>query len=269
MHTVKPAAESPAKKRIFFLLATTGLLMFALSIALLVFLLAPRLRQITPLLPPLIYGLGLTLIAYLAAGLTLAVLASRSTPHGATPLRFGRWVTMSMLPITVWLGRLMHLDRNRIQRSFVEVNNALAKHQIPATPQKKILVLLPHCLQSSKCAIRVTTDLRRCKNCGGCDLGPLRALMDEKPHLEIAVATGGEAARQLVRRTRPDCIIAVACERDLTHGICDVGQIPVLGVVNRRPHGPCRDTRVDIRRLCAAITELEASSAKRTTQNAA
>ena len=42
-------------------------------------------------------------------------------------------------------------------------------------------------------------------------------------------------------------------ERDLTSGIQDVFPLPVLGVLNERPFGPCFNTRVDINKLEAAI----------------
>jgi hypothetical protein len=45
---------------------------------------------------------------------------------------------------------------------------------------------------------------------------------------------------------RPKIIIGVACERDLTSGIQDSYPIPVYGIFNRRPNGPCYDTDVDL-----------------------
>ena len=45
---------------------------------------------------------------------------------------------------------------------------------------------------------------------------------------------------------KPNIIIAVACERDLTSGIQDSYPIPVFGVLHRRPFGPCFDTDVDL-----------------------
>lgn len=41
-------------------------------------------------------------------------------------------------------------------------------------------------------------------------------------------------------------IIGVACERDLTSGIQDSYPIPVYGILNSRPNGPCIDTDVDL-----------------------
>jgi len=52
---------------------------------------------------------------------------------------------------------------------------------------------------------------------------------------------------------RPRLIIAVACERDLAGGIQDSYPLPVFGITNHRPHGPCYDTEVDLERVEEAL----------------
>jgi hypothetical protein len=52
---------------------------------------------------------------------------------------------------------------------------------------------------------------------------------------------------------RPEAIVAVACELDLTTGILDSYPLPVIGVLNERPHGPCINTKVDIQKVKDAI----------------
>ena len=89
-------------------------------------------------------------------------------------------------------------------------------------------------------------------DCGRCSVGAMLGLA-HKYGCHFAVATGGTLARQMVKQARPKAIVAVACERDLTSGIQDVFPLPVLGVLNERPFGPCFNTRVDINKLEAAI----------------
>jgi hypothetical protein len=48
-------------------------------------------------------------------------------------------------------------------------------------------------------------------------------------------------------------IIGVACERDLTSGIQDSYPIPVFGILNHRPFGPCFDTDVDMKMVETAL----------------
>ena len=61
-------------------------------------------------------------------------------------------------------------------------------------------------------------------------------------------------ARRIIVENRPDAIVAVACELDLTSGILDSYPIPVLGILNERPFGPCINTRVDIQKVKDAIS---------------
>jgi hypothetical protein len=46
----------------------------------------------------------------------------------------------------------------------------------------------------------------------------------------------------------------VACERDLSSGIQDSYPLPVFGIINRRPNGPCYDTQVDLEKVEQALT---------------
>ena len=72
------------------------------------------------------------------------------------------------------------------------------------------------------------------------------------------VATGGTLARQVVKKIRPQAVLAIACERDLMSGIQDVYPLPAVGVLNIRPNGPCNNTRVDmdeVRRVLKTITK--------------
>jgi hypothetical protein len=54
---------------------------------------------------------------------------------------------------------------------------------------------------------------------------------------------------------RPEAIVAVPCELDLTTGIQDSYPIPVIGILNDRPNGPCINTKVDIQKVRSAILD--------------
>jgi hypothetical protein len=100
-------------------------------------------------------------------------------------------------------------------------------------------------LQDRDCKVKVTYRVQNCKRCGKCSIKDLLEL-SEKYGAHLAVATGGTIARRIVIDTRPDLIIAVACERDLTSGIQDTTPLPVFGIFNLRPFGPCINTRVPL-----------------------
>jgi hypothetical protein len=116
------------------------------------------------------------------------------------------------------------------------------------------LILLPHCIQDFDCEIKITGNIRNCRGCGKCEIKDLIELSDQY-HLKIAVATGGTLARRIVLENRPEAIVAVACELDLTTGIQDTYPIPVIGILNERPNGPCINTKVNIEKVRRAILD--------------
>jgi len=116
------------------------------------------------------------------------------------------------------------------------------------------LVLLPHCIQDFECQIKITGNVKNCKGCGKCEIKDLIELTDQY-QVRIAVATGGTLARRIIVENKPEAIVAVACELDLTSGIQDSYPIPVIGILNERPHGPCINTKVDIQKVKSAILD--------------
>lgn len=150
-----------------------------------------------------------------------------------------------LFPIVVGVGKLIGISVDEIRKSFIAVNNDLVMAEARRIKPERLLLLLPHCLQNHECKVRIIGNIKNCKRCGRCKIKSLIELA-EKYNIHVAVATGGTLARKIVKETRPDAIVAVACERDLTSGIQDTYPIPVFGVFNRRPNGPCYDTDVDL-----------------------
>lgn len=158
------------------------------------------------------------------------------------------------LPLMEICGKLAGIDRATVRRSFIKVNNELVlANNIRVNPEK-LLLLLPHCVQASACSLRLHFHPGNCRHCGNCQVGRLLDLK-EKYGFKMAIATGGTIARKIVVECRPKMIIAVACERDLTSGIQDSYPLPVFGILNSRPKGPCHDTLVPICHLENAIRQ--------------
>jgi hypothetical protein len=150
-----------------------------------------------------------------------------------------------LFPLLVGVGKCVGIGKYKTRRSFVVINNQLVLAEAGKVGPEKILLLLPHCLQNHECPVRIVWNVENCKACGKCKIKDLVALAG-KYGLSAAVATGGTLARKIVVEKRPKVILAVACERDLTSGIQDTYPIPVFGIFNRRPFGPCFDTDVDL-----------------------
>lgn len=149
-----------------------------------------------------------------------------------------------LFPIALSLGKLIHVKQETIKRSFIAVNNELVKSQNLQFKPTEILILAPHCLQWSKCSHKITLDVNNCKRCGKCSIDFLHKIR-EKYGVNFIVVSGGTLARKFVKELKPKGIVAIACEQDLTSGIQETSPLPVLGILNLRPYGPCYNTSLD------------------------
>ena len=159
------------------------------------------------------------------------------------------------------VGKCLGISKARTRRSFIAINNQLVLAEAKRVVPDRLLLLLPHCLQNHECKVRIIGNVYNCEGCGKCKIKDLVAL-SKKFNVPVSVATGGTLARKIVVEKRPDVIIAVACERDLTSGIQDSYPIPVFGIFNKRPFGPCYDTDVDLDLVEKGIDTFLADSQK-------
>lgn len=209
------------------------------------YLIHPRLLAINPRLDQLGFVIFLFFFAILFSGLFLITITSLSGIDLLYPHRKKSVTVKLLFPIAIVVGQLFRVDRNRLRTSFVKVNNSMTIAQSKRISGDRILVLLPHCLQIDICNRKITNNVNNCSRCGRCAVGNLVEI-GEKYGLRLEVVNGGTLARRRVSSFKPNGIIAVACERDLTLGIQDVYPIPVYGVINDRPNGPCVNTCVDM-----------------------
>ncbi len=191
--------------------------------------------------------LGIFILFYLILGSGLFLItATALTGIDLLYPHYKKSFTVTLLfPIAITLSQIMRINRNKLRASFIKVNNALTIAQRKRIKGDRILILLPHCLQIDKCNRKITNDIHNCEQCGRCPVGSLLDL-EEKYKLSFEIVNGGTLARRKILSFRPTGIVAVACERDLTLGIQDAYPIPVYGVINDRPNGPCFNTCVDM-----------------------
>jgi uncharacterized protein len=240
------------QKRIFLGLLAVTCILFTFILGVLWYVPYVGLTNIHQRLP-MILGIFFSLLLFLVGG--LLVLLALTVVLGRD-LFFSRRlrgaVIKWLLPLMSGVGKICGVSKEQVRRSFIEINNQLVLAQHPRATPDKLLLLMPHCLQFHECQFRITGSTVHCKRCGKC---PITGLVDlsEKYGVGLAVATGGTLARRIIVERRPHLIIAVACERDLSSGIQDSYPLPVFGVINHRPQGPCYDTLVDLERVEEAL----------------
>jgi hypothetical protein len=240
------------KKWGFLFLSILSLMVLIFLVFLLWYLISPRLDTINPFLSLVVKIIILLFLITVSGGLFLIVLSSALEkdflfPHGE------KQITLKILfPINLILGKVFGLSKDQIRKSFIEVNNSLFKATRKRINKDRLLILLPQCLQNYDCPYRVTTNINNCHRCGQCKIGEILQL-GEKCGAAISIATGGTLARKVIVDEKPTVIVAVACERDLSSGIQDAYPIPVYGILNQRPYGPCVNTQVDFEKLEEAV----------------
>ncbi len=179
-----------------------------------------------------------------------------STHHIIRPTglkTFSQWMLCTVFYyLAKGFAYLTFQKRDGLQESFLSFNNEVVISNFTRIENPRLLVLLPHCLQSSECKIRITNDINDCADCGRCNVSEIKQSLAPY-NVKLAVATGGSLARKLIVDNRPDIIIAVACHRDLTEGVRDSWRFPVYAILNERPNGPCFETTVNIKAIEFAI----------------
>jgi hypothetical protein len=241
-----------AKKRLFVGLvagAGTVVILFLFLVLVLPVIGLANVHPWAPYIFSLLIGTLILLVVWATSGLILNILFGRSL------LLFSKMRGLSIklfLPLMTLVGKLVGISKDKVRSSFVKVNNDLVSSQAKRYQPKELLLLMPHCLQRSKCKMRLTYSIHNCKRCGQCPIDKLIGL-SEHYGIHLAIATGGTIARRIVVQRRPKLILAVACERDLASGIQDTYPLPVFGILNFRPNGPCLDTDVPLDVLEDAI----------------
>lgn len=236
--------QQPEKRTFILLLLLTcvALVVVAVTLWLVPYVGFSNIHPKLPLIMAIVFALVVMFL--IGGGLTLLFTIIRGK-NLFLNRRIRGIVIRFLFPLLVVVGRCIGINKDQVRRAFIAMNNQLVVAEARRVPPNKLLILLPHCLQNHECTVRITGDVENCKACGNCKIKSLVEL-SRKYHVSIAVATGGTLARRIVVEKRPEMIIGVACERDLTSGIQDTYPIPVYGILNRRPNGPCYDTDVDL-----------------------
>lgn len=225
---------------LFTLFAAIAILILLSSLGIILYMIEPRLNLLHPLL---VYIARTVIIAIIIAFASIGILTITSVFTGKNLLyhnRLGQIAATRILPFALSIAQRLGIPRDRLGNSFVIFSNAIVKAS--HKPGKgKTVILLPRCLKS--------------------DLKKQVLDMGKRASIGVFTATGGGQARKIIIAERPTAIIGVACERDLISGIHDVApKMPTLGVTNKRPEGPCKNTIIDLNELKIAIETLTGKS---------
>ena len=229
----KQEQDTSESRNTFLYLSLVVLALFVVIVLLFWYLVLPRFESFGQIWATVLTGLlaaaALILVAWYII-LVIAVVGKKRYLNVC--LTRGSRLFFIMLPVVIRLAAYVGISKDRLSHSFIRVSNQLAG---PGRGPGPVLVLFPRCLRA---------DIR----------SRAKGICSRYEDVRLHTAPGGTEARQIILDTSPGAIVAVACERDLIAGIQDVApKIPVIGIPNTRPEGPCTDTTIDTDELTAAI----------------
>jgi uncharacterized protein len=232
---VPPAVkDSSAARNTVLLLGCIGLAVCAGLSFLAVYMIRPRLAQWHPAAPAVVETVLAAVWFLLLAGFALIAVSVRSRGRLGAARLLSRMSVRWVLPLALKTGAFLGQSADRISHSFIRLHNGLSFGAGERYAAGRILILLPRCLRP---------ELRESALGIAGEFG-----------ISAYVVSGGEMARRIVIEKDPSVVIAAACERDLLGGIRDLCRRRiVLGIPNRRPEGPCKDTWIDAAELREAI----------------
>lgn len=134
-------------------------------------------------------------------------------------------------------------------------NNRRIQQAFTRQRAKRVLILLPHCIQMARCKAGILDDLQSCYDCGLCPVGDyLQGVL--QAGWEGRITNRSHKAYREAREFRPDLIVAVSCPDRLLKGLTRLPEIPSFVIPLSLPHGMCVDTQFNTQRLFAAMEAL-------------
>jgi len=225
------------KKILFITVSILAVFVIAAAVLLFDWLIHPRLVQVSPLLASITIYCVIGFSMVVTIWLILFVISSVFNLRIFAPLLLVPRLINFLLNLSIGLGRMLGIPKDRLVNSFFKVHNLVLKLKKIRIKPQELMVLLPRCLKKD-----YFQSLRKLK---------------EKYDFQMFTVGGGTQARLKIRNVMPRAIIAIACERDLLTGFTEVNpKIPVIGLSNRRPEGPCKNTEIDLKQIELTIRHI-------------
>jgi hypothetical protein len=225
---------------LFFRFAALTVAAASAAVALLLYLVGPRLGTLWPPLPPVLW-IAVAVFAGLQTLYLGLVAAAYYSGKNLLPERLmERGPYLQLMNYTSLIARTFG-KRDWVEHAAIDIYNTLAVRRGRTVGKGELLVLIPRCL--SKQALDGVLEIAG------------------RYEVPVFVATRGQLARRVIRERRPRAVVAVACERDMMTGLRDVaGKLPVLGLTMQLPNGPCRDATIDLGQMEQWVRGLVAGS---------
>jgi hypothetical protein len=128
--------------------------------------------------------------------------------------------------------RFFGLEDRELYTFLIKLINSMNSTEFSRIPVAERAIFMPQCLRSSKCPAHLTPEGLKCKNCGQCDVGEARLLL-ERMGYKVFIVPGSSFIKRMVKKYRPKAIVGVGCLAEVKEGMdmADKMGLVVMGVV--------------------------------------
>jgi hypothetical protein len=128
--------------------------------------------------------------------------------------------------------RFFGLEDRELYTFLIKLMNSMNSSEFSKIPVADRAIFMPQCLRSSRCPAHLTPEGLKCRNCGQCDVGNARLLL-ERMGYKVFIVPGSSFIKRMVKKYRPKAIVGVGCLSEVKEGIdmADRMGLIVMGVV--------------------------------------
>jgi uncharacterized protein len=128
--------------------------------------------------------------------------------------------------------RFFGLEDRELYTFLIKLMNSMNSTEFAKIPVSERAIFMPQCLRSSRCPAHLTPEGLKCRNCGQCDVGTARLLL-ERMGYKVFIVPGSSFIKRMVKKYRPKAIVGVGCLSEVKEGIdmADKMGLIVMGVV--------------------------------------
>jgi uncharacterized protein len=186
---------------------------------------------------PLIYLIGELTIAIILGALIIAFILVVISLYSIKQKRlyFPRLIKSGLVfleGLMKGMFRFFGLEDRELFTFLIKLINSMNSAEFAKIPVAERAIFIPQCLRSSRCPAHLTPEGLKCRNCGQCDVGEARLLL-ERMGYKVFIVPGSSFIKRMAKKYRPKAIIGIGCLSEVKEGMdmADRMGLVVMGIV--------------------------------------
>lgn len=128
--------------------------------------------------------------------------------------------------------RLLKVDDSIADDVVIQLKSKISLKQFESLPFDKKAIFLPQCLRSIDCPAKLSPEGIQCINCGQCDIGGMKKILEGMGYM-VFIVPGSSFIKRMVRKYKPEAILGVGCIAEVKGGLelCHRFGVPAIGIL--------------------------------------